>query len=52
MFAKDDHFDVKNASGISMTPEEVAVEIKKCKKTKKYITPFNLSSFFLETTNT
>ena len=29
-------FDVKNASGVSMTPEEIATEIARCKKTKRY----------------
>jgi hypothetical protein len=28
-------FDVKNASGVSMTPEEIAIEIKRCEKTKR-----------------
>jgi citrate lyase alpha subunit len=29
-------FDVKNASGVSMSPQEIEIEIKKCIKTKKY----------------
>jgi hypothetical protein len=28
-------FDVKDASGVSMTPEEIEKEITRCKKTKK-----------------
>lgn len=28
-------FDVKNASGVSMTLEEIHTEIKRCEKTKR-----------------
>lgn len=28
-------FSVKDASGMEMTPEQIAIEIKRCKKTKK-----------------
>ena len=28
-------FDVKDASGVSMNPEQIEIEIKRCKKTKR-----------------